>query len=104
MRFWPKSGSTGFSTNDDLALLAVGGYGRAELHPHSDIDLLILVKKSRAVQDEVAAFVRLLWDLRLDIGHSVRTLADCRREAAQDITVATTMMERRHLARFAAAC
>ena len=87
-----------FQHNDDLALLAVGGYGRAELHPHSDIDLLILVKKPRAVQDEVAAFVRLLWDLRLDIGHSVRTLADCRREAAQDITVATTMMERRHLA------
>lgn len=87
-----------FQHNDGLALLAVGGYGRAELHPHSDIDLLILVKKPRAAQEEIAAFVRLLWDLSLDIGHSVRTLGDCRREAAHDITVATTMMERRHLA------
>ena len=87
-----------FQHNDGLALLAVGGYGRAELHPHSDIDLLILAKKPLAAREEIAAFVRLLWDLRLDIGHSVRTLADCRREAAHDITVATTMMERRHLA------
>ena len=87
-----------FQHNDNLALLAVGGYGRAELHPHSDIDLLILAKRPQAVREEIAAFVRLLWDLRLDIGHSVRTLADCKREASHDVTVATTMMERRHLA------
>ena len=87
-----------FQHNDNLALLAVGGYGRAELHPHSDIDLLILAKAPRAAKDEIAAFVALLWDLRLDIGHSVRTLADCKRESARDITVATTMMERRRLA------
>ncbi len=87
-----------FQHNDSLALLAVGGYGRAELHPHSDIDLLILAKRPAAVRDEIAAFVALLWDLRLDIGHSVRTLADCRREAKRDVTVATTMMERRRLA------
>ena len=87
-----------FQHNDNLALLAVGGYGRAELHPHSDIDLLILAKDPRAMKDDIAAFVALLWDLRLDIGHSVRTLADCKRESARDITVATTMMERRRLA------
>ncbi len=87
-----------FQRNDSLALLAVGGYGRGELHPHSDIDLLILAKRPQAAKDDIAAFVRLLWDLRLDIGHSVRTLADCRREAARDVTVATTMMDRRHLA------
>ena len=96
-----------FERNDNLALLAVGGYGRGELHPHSDIDLLILAKRPRAlagavgrgaVRDDIAAFVRLLWDLKLDIGHSVRTLADCKREAARDVVVYTTMMERRRLA------
>ena len=87
-----------FEHNDNLALLAVGGYGRGELHPHSDIDLLILAKKPGAVRDDIAAFVRLLWDLKLDIGHSVRTLADCKREAARDVVVYTTMMERRRLA------
>ena len=87
-----------FQGNDGLALLAVGGYGRGELHPHSDIDLLILAKRPQAVRDEIAAFVTLLWDLRLDIGHSVRTLADCKREAQRDVTVATAMLERRRLA------
>ena len=87
-----------FERNDNLALLAVGGYGRGELHPHSDVDLLILARKPQAARDQIAAFVRLLWDLKLDIGHSVRTVADCRREAAHDITVATTLMERRRLA------
>ena len=87
-----------FERNDNLALLAVGGYGRGELHPQSDIDLLILARKPGAVQDDIAAFVRLLWDLKLDIGHSVRTLADCKREAARDVVVYTTMMERRRLA------
>ena len=87
-----------FERNDNLALLAVGGYGRGELHPRSDVDLLILARRPQAAREEIAAFVRLLWDLKLDIGHSVRTIADCRREAAGDLTIATTMMERRRLA------
>ena len=87
-----------FQHTDGLALLAVGGYGRGELHPHSDIDLLILARRPHAVREEIAAFVALLWDLRLDIGHSVRTLKDCKREAQHDVTVATTMLERRRLA------
>ena len=91
-----------FHGNGELALLAVGGYGRGELHPHSDIDLMLLARNSfglrgRRGQDAVAAFLRLLWDLKLDIGHSVRTLADCRREASRDVSVVTTMMERRRL-------
>ena len=87
-----------FQHNDHLALVAVGGYGRGELHPHSDIDLLILAKNPQAVKNEIAAFVALLWDMRLDIGHSVRRISDCKHESARDITVATTMMERRRLA------
>ena len=91
-----------FRLDSGIALLAVGGYGRGELHPHSDIDLLILARRPHAHRDHIEAFVRLLWDLKLDIGHSVRTLGDCKREARGDITVATTLMERRHLAGAAA--
>ncbi|MCZ6890245.1 MAG: [protein-PII] uridylyltransferase [Gammaproteobacteria bacterium] len=87
-----------FEDNDNLALFAVGGYGRGELHPKSDIDLLILIKRPRGIADEISAFVRLLWDLKLDIGHSVRTVKDCRREAAHNATVVTALMERRRLA------
>ena len=91
-----------FHGNSNLALLAVGGYGRGELHPHSDIDLMLLARngfvlRGRRSQEAVAAFLRLLWDLKLDIGHSVRTLADCKREALHDVSVLTTMMERRRL-------
>jgi len=84
---------------EDLGLVAVGGYGRGELHPGSDVDIMILagvggVERHRDVLEQLLAF---LWDLGLEIGHSVRTLEDCAREAANDVTVATNIMEARRL-------
>jgi [protein-PII] uridylyltransferase len=81
----------------DLALFAVGGYGRGEQFPHSDVDLLIVAKKPTTWREEVRTFLHLLYDLNLEVGHSVRRLADCRTEANKDITVATAMYERRLL-------
>ena len=83
-----------------IALLAVGGYGRGELHPKSDIDLMLLLDASAShkTQASIEQFVMLMWDIKLEIGHSVRTLADCINEARDDITVATNIMEARYLA------
>ncbi len=83
----------------DLALVAVGGYGRGELHPGSDVDIMILlgdqaVDARRAGLEDFLAF---LWDIGLEVGHSVRTVEDCAREGAADITVATSLMEARLL-------
>lgn len=85
---------------DDVCLIAVGGYGRRELHPHSDIDILVLLDNSAGhrYQDEIQSFITLLWDIGLDIGSSVRTLDECVEIAKQDITVATNLMEARRLA------
>lgn len=81
----------------ELALFAVGGYGRGEQFPHSDVDLLIVARRPTTWRDEVRRFLHLLYDLNLDVGHSVRRLTDCRSEAMRDITVATAMYERRFL-------
>jgi len=82
-----------------MELIAVGGYGRAELHPHSDIDISILLNSPATDQQamDLSAWVTSLWDLGLDIGHSVRTVEDCEREAASDVTVITNLMESRLL-------
>ncbi len=81
----------------DISLLAVGGFGRGELHPHSDIDLLILTREDNheVYKQQLSAFFTLLWDLNLEIGQSVRSLTQCRQEALKDITVATALMESR---------
>lgn len=84
----------------EAALVAVGGYGRGELHPGSDVDVMILLPDhdNPALDDRLERLVAFLWDIGLEIGHSVRSLADCIRESEADITVATNIMESRLLA------
>jgi [protein-PII] uridylyltransferase len=85
---------------DDLALVAVGGYGRGELHPCSDIDIMVLLPKSDSAdwQRDIEKFLTFLWDIGLEVGHSVRSIDDCQRESLADISVATTLFEARLLA------
>nr|WP_255612473.1 [protein-PII] uridylyltransferase [Alcanivorax sp. 1008] len=90
-----------FSLDGDRnsALVAVGGYGRGELHPHSDVDLMILsaAKPCSETCDNLEKFIAFLWDIGLEIGHSVRTLDECVALARDDITIATNIMEARTL-------
>jgi len=81
-----------------MALIAVGGYGRGELHPGSDIDLLLLTRgNARKSSDTIAKFLAFLWDLGLEVGHSTRSVSECREACRNDLTVATTLMESRLL-------
>ena len=86
--------------NSELALLAVGGYGRGELHPYSDIDIAIVLNREPDKNTEtlLQLFVTTLWDLGLDIGHSVRTVAQTFEAARSDITVMTNLLESRLIA------
>ena len=81
----------------DVALFAVGGYGRGELHPGSDIDLLIVAAKPQAHQPQIERFLQAIFNLNLEVGHAVRDLRSCRDESRRDITVATAMFERRFI-------
>ncbi len=85
------------NTNNDIALIAVGGYGRAELHPYSDVDILILLEQDNIenYKNELENFITFLWDIGLEIGSSVRTLQECIEESAKDITIATNIVESR---------
>ena len=82
------------------ALIAVGGYGRGELHPASDVDLLLLREADTPteVEERIRQFVTFLWDIGLEVGHSVRTVSECVALASEDVTVATNLMEARWLA------
>src|SRR6185295_13921362 len=90
-------GETGVSS--EATLVATGGYGRGELYPASDIDLLVLLAKepTEAEREALERLIGRFWDIGLEIGHSVRTVADCVEAAAGDITIRTTLLEARHL-------
>lgn len=88
-----------FAMPRDAALVAVGGYGRGELFPYSDVDLLILLPDAinAPLRDKLEQLVQLFWDLGLEIGHSIRTIDECLTESAADITVQTSLLEARLL-------
>ncbi|KPK05177.1 MAG: protein-PII uridylyltransferase [Betaproteobacteria bacterium SG8_39] len=92
------------------ALVATGGYGRGELFPYSDVDVLILLERAPNAQERerLERLVSLFWDVGLDVGHGVRTVEECLVAAEDDITVRTTLLESRLLcgsrARFRALC
>ena len=95
---WYKAG---FSAN--LCLVAVGGYGRGELFPASDVDVLVLLPDGQSpeatpgLQAQLEAFIGSCWDSGLEIGSSVRTLGECLSESAKDITVQTSLLESRRI-------
>ena len=89
-----------WSNQADIALVAVGGYGRGELHPYSDIDLLILLDNAdhEIFRDSIERFLTLLWDIGLEVGQSVRSVDECAEQARADLTVITNLIESRTIA------
>ena len=87
--------------SESVSLIAVGGYGRGELHPHSDVDLLILLDNNigeSIPRSEIESFVQVLWDAGFYLGHSVRTVRECSESSGEDVVTVTTLMECRLLA------
>jgi len=81
---------------EKMSLVAVGGYGRGELYPYSDIDLLILLysEPDESLQQKLQSLVSMLWDIGLEVGHSIRTIPQCLKES-DDVTVQTNLLEAR---------
>jgi [protein-PII] uridylyltransferase len=101
LALWERSGMPA-----GAALLAVGGYGRGELFPHSDVDVLVLLPPASvrqpdgdaaATQAAIEGFITACWDIGLEIGSSVRTVDECIAEAERDVTVQTALLESRYL-------
>ena len=94
IKLWTHAG-----LDEPFALLAVGGFGRGELFPHSDVDVLVLLPNGFSTDDDaqlksrIETFIGSCWDAGLEIGSSVRTLGDCLAEAEKDVTVQTAMLE-----------
>jgi [protein-PII] uridylyltransferase len=88
----------GFEIDNALCLAAVGGYGRRELHLHSDIDLLILIPDGThdTHQQSLSKFLTFLWDVGLEVGHATRDIADCTANIG-DLSVVTNLLESRRL-------
>ncbi|MFT3689767.1 MAG: [protein-PII] uridylyltransferase [Paenirhodobacter sp.] len=95
-RLHPAPNATG---GEQLAVLAVGGYGRTEMAPSSDVDLLFLTpwKITPWAESVIESMLYILWDLKLKVGHSARTVDDCLRLAREDITIRTAMLEQRFI-------
>ena len=87
------------TASERVCALAVGGYGRSEMAPFSDVDLLFLTPYKQTAWGEslIESVLYCLWDLRLKVGHSVRTIDDCLRLARTDVTIRTTLLEHRYL-------
>mgnify|MGYP000614960098 FL=1 len=96
VQLWQRAGFA-----PKLCLVAVGGFGRGELFPHSDVDVLVLLPDGQSPEDtpglkeQLEAFIGSCWDTGLEIGSSVRTVSECLAESAKDITVQTSLLESR---------
>ncbi len=88
------------TASERVAVVAVGGYGRAEMAPHSDVDLLFLTpyKTTAWAESVIESMLYIFWDLHLKVGHSTRTVKDCLRLGKEDYTIRTALLEHRFLA------
>ena len=86
-------------SNDEISLIAVGGYGRKEFYPKSDTDLLILINDQKKEQHKknISHFLAYLWDIGIEVSHSTRTIKECITEGSRDISIATTLLESRYI-------
>ena len=98
VQLWQKAGFA-----PDLCLVGVGGFGRGELFPYSDVDVLVLLPDGQTpeqrpgLQQQLETFIGNCWDCGLEIGSSVRTVSECLSESAKDITVQTSLLESRRI-------